>query len=141
MTTQTINIGNGLSINRTTFACPDQSLRQASQTPPPASKQIPTNVVGKRDSIFAAFEKRNAVECRTPAPECQCGQDCEYFLSCLRTSTPLPSIVHCSASNLLFSPCPVPALFYFLCLVTTKSNIPTCHQNALTLIISLAFYL
>lgn len=121
VTTQTINIGNGLSINRTTFACPDQSLRQASQTPPPASKQIPTNVVGKRDSIFAAFEKRNAVECRTPAPECQCGQDCEYLPSFFRISFPLASI-KCSASNLLFSPCSVPALFYFLCLVTTKSK-------------------
>ena len=80
VTTQTINIGNGLSINRTTFACPDSSLREASQAPPPPSKQIPTNVVGKRDSIFAAFEKRNAVECRNPAPECQCGQDCKFSL-------------------------------------------------------------
>jgi len=94
VTTQTINIGNGLSINRTTFACPDQSLRQASQTPPPASKQIPTNVVGKRDSIFAAFEKRNAVECRTPAPECQCGQD--FSCSCQNVTAQAPASSDCA---------------------------------------------
>ena len=73
--TQIIQVGSH-SINRTTFACPDNSLRQAAQTPPPASKQIPTSVLGKRNP----FEKRNAAECRTSAPECQCGQDCKINL-------------------------------------------------------------
>jgi len=61
--TQLISVGEH-TVNRTTFACPDGSLRKT-----PSTKR---NSV--RSSPFQAFEKRNAAECRTAAPECQCGQ-------------------------------------------------------------------
>ncbi|KAI5122258.1 hypothetical protein M0805_007122 [Coniferiporia weirii] len=56
---------DGHEIQRQTFTCPDGSLTKAAST----GKTIPRS----------AFEKRNAAECRNPAPECQCGTsfDCE----------------------------------------------------------------
>jgi len=77
VTTTTIDIGGGHSINRTTFACPNDSLRQASQNPPASTKQLPTS----------SFARRNAAECRTAAPECQCGQS--FVCNCQNvTATP-----------------------------------------------------
>ena len=120
VTTQTINIGNGLSINRTTFACPDSSLREASQAPPPPSKQIPTNVVGKRDSIFAAFEKRNAVECRNPAPECQCGQDCEFLHILSSLLSPVVAFFRAH----------IPTLAFITHAMLLATNTPVCLRHA-----------
>ncbi|KAI5117700.1 hypothetical protein M0805_007769 [Coniferiporia weirii] len=50
---------DGHEIQRQTFTCPDGGLTKAAST----GKTIPRS----------AFEKRNAAECKNPAPECQCG--------------------------------------------------------------------
>lgn len=57
---------DGHEIVHQTFACPDGSLRDS--TPP----------AGNGKTIRStSLEKRNAAECRTAAPECQCGTACE----------------------------------------------------------------
>ncbi|KAI5122262.1 hypothetical protein M0805_007126 [Coniferiporia weirii] len=86
VTTQTIQVGS-ISVNRSTFACPDSSLRQALQTPPPSSKKISTSSFGKRSLL----EERNAAECRNPSPECQCGQAFQCDCQNVTASAPVSS--------------------------------------------------
>ncbi|KLO16867.1 hypothetical protein SCHPADRAFT_901185 [Schizopora paradoxa] len=83
VTTTTIQVGNA-QVNRTTFACPDDSLRQASQNPPPSTKQLPTG----------SFARRNAAECRNPAPECQCGQS--FVCNCQNVTATAPLSTDCA---------------------------------------------
>ena len=78
VSTQLIQAGD-ITVNRSTYACPDNGLREAAQTPLPSSKKIPKQHFGRR----GALEGRNAVECRNPAPECQCGQSCKFNLNVL----------------------------------------------------------
>jgi len=87
VTTQTIKVGNN-EINRTTFACPDNSLRAASQTTPNVSKALPTSAFTNVKN--ATLPKRNAAECRTAAPECQCGQDFVCACQNVTATAPVP---------------------------------------------------
>ena len=73
VTTQLIQAG-GITVNRSTYACPDNALREAAQTPLPTTKKIPRHTFDRRGTLGA----RNAAECRNPAPECQCSQSCEH---------------------------------------------------------------
>ncbi|KLO16855.1 hypothetical protein SCHPADRAFT_887449 [Schizopora paradoxa] len=81
--TQVIQVGAN-SVTRTTYACPNKSLRKT-----PGSKRG----AAKRtfSGPFGAFEKRNAVECRTAAPECQCGQDFTCECQDVTAQAPVPS--------------------------------------------------
>ncbi|KAL5514102.1 hypothetical protein ACEPAG_2863 [Sanghuangporus baumii] len=74
---------NGHEIVHQTFACPDGSLRDLS---PPAGN-------GKTISS-TSFEKRNAAECRTAAPECQCGT--AFVCECQNVTTNAPSSGDCT---------------------------------------------
>ncbi|PAV14991.1 hypothetical protein PNOK_0954400 [Pyrrhoderma noxium] len=84
--TQLIQAGD-ITVNRTTYACPDDSLRQELQTPLPSSKKIPSHSFG--------LGKRNAAECRTPSPECQCGQSFQCNCQNVTALAPVPD--DCSA--------------------------------------------
>ncbi|THH09952.1 hypothetical protein EW145_g1646 [Phellinidium pouzarii] len=86
VSTQIIQAGS-ISINRSTYACPDDSLRQALQTPPPASKNISSNAFGRRELV----QKRNAAECRNAAPECQCGQSFQCACQNVTAEAPVPT--------------------------------------------------
>ena len=82
LTTTTYNV-NGHEITRQTFSCPDSGFTRAIH--PSSGISIPSSTI----------EKRNAGECRTAAPECQCGTSCRcliYFvenLIRLRISLPM----------------------------------------------------
>ena len=66
LTTTTYNV-NGHEITRQTFNCPDSGFTRAIH--PSSGISIPSSTI----------EKRNAGECRTAAPECQCGTSCRYL--------------------------------------------------------------
>ncbi|EJD00474.1 uncharacterized protein FOMMEDRAFT_148242 [Fomitiporia mediterranea MF3/22] len=88
--TQLIQAGD-ITVNRSTYACPDNSLREAAQTPLPSTKNIPKQHFGKR----AAFDARNAAECRNPAPECQCGQS--FQCNCQNVTAQAPESSDCAS--------------------------------------------
>lgn len=72
VTTELIQAGS-VSVNRSTYACPDNSLREAAQVTLPSTKKISQQSLAARSTL----EARNAAECRNPSPECQCGQSCK----------------------------------------------------------------
>ncbi|KAL5480352.1 hypothetical protein ACEPAI_1622 [Sanghuangporus weigelae] len=90
VTTQLIQAGD-TTVNRSTYACPDNSLRSAAQTPLPSTKKIPKQSFGRR----GAFEARNAAECRNPAPECQCSQS--FQCSCQNVTAQAPNPGDCAS--------------------------------------------
>jgi len=83
--TQLIQVGEH-TVNHTTFACPDTSLRKTPSKKRSSARSFPGG--------FQAFEKRNAAECRTPAPECQCGQD--FVCECQDVTADAPVSSDCT---------------------------------------------
>ncbi|THH09946.1 hypothetical protein EW145_g1650 [Phellinidium pouzarii] len=70
---------NGHVIQRQTFSCPDGSLTKREPVSS-SSRMIRSN----------PLEKRNAAECRTPAPECQCGQSFVCECQDVTAEAPVP---------------------------------------------------
>lgn len=87
VTTQLIQAGS-ITVNKTTYSCPDSSLRESLQQPASNAKKLPKSAFGQKKRQFdypidgsglsRMFAERNAAECRNPAPECQCGTDCKF---------------------------------------------------------------
>jgi len=104
VSTQIIQAGS-ISVNRTTYSCPDSSLRESLQSPPANAKQLPKSAFGqkKRDAsaqfdgtgLSRMFAQRNAAECRNPAPECQCGTD--FQCSCQNITATAPASSDCQS--------------------------------------------
>ncbi|KAI5122257.1 hypothetical protein M0805_007121 [Coniferiporia weirii] len=71
---------NGHEILHQTFTCPDGDLTKS-----------PGLTSARRDFSRSVFEKRNAGECRTPAPECQCGANFSCECQDSMPTAPIPN--------------------------------------------------
>ncbi|EJD00462.1 uncharacterized protein FOMMEDRAFT_148236 [Fomitiporia mediterranea MF3/22] len=78
----TIN-ANGIEIVRQSFYCPDGSLVKAG---------VP--VGNGKTFASSALERRNAAECKTPAPECQCGT--AFSCECQNVTAKAPASGDCN---------------------------------------------
>lgn len=81
LSTTTYNV-NGHDITRQTFSCPESGLTRAQH--PTTGKSFPSS----------AIERRNAGECRTAAPECQCGTS--FVCQCQDVTDNSPNPNDCS---------------------------------------------
>ncbi|EJD00467.1 uncharacterized protein FOMMEDRAFT_22258 [Fomitiporia mediterranea MF3/22] len=80
---------NGHDIQRTTFQCPDDSL-VAKTNERLLSERSP---VSEPDSLIE-LKRRSTAECRTAAPECQCGQP--TTCTCVSTTPNAPNGNDCA---------------------------------------------